>query len=550
MMFSINSWVRNHKKDFVALFFFMVVAGGCVLYGFTLPFSVNGDTYVSLLANKASADISYPDREMILRNDFRPYLYPSVLQFFNDRFTPHDYTFIFLFFLVVATGFAGYVALRMLGFSRTVSFVVSLIALPPRSSIGSEIWGVFVPGDTLGRTFGLPVLWLLAAWFIKRKHEKKSLWPVFAVLGLTTYVHPVSIIFFGGMLFLIMLYQIISEKNYREGIKDFAISIVMFGIGASLLLQRIFTTTSRIASKHEGMLPVTSAEYAQAVFSRIRWDFPPASTVWLRVVFIISFVFVAGAIWAYLQICKQKPSKENTLYREIYRFAVPLIIFSAVLSIVLPSLQIWLMREYNWPLILQQGSRMFKYYYLAVFLLFAVALSVYIKKYSPKKYVIALIVIIGMTSSSFGLEWFEFLIGYKNYCDGFIPVALQKKTFAKADTKMYPEICQEMKNAGIKKTDLVLSGDFPLRYFCETKLLATLEEGSSYLMAGKSEMVWWYRTFWQQDAAFNKSEDLIDFAKKQKASYALVTVGSPLEQEFEGKGMIKTKGTVYSVVKF
>ena len=539
--------VKLHKKDFFVLLFFIIVGTTSVLYSLTLPFSVNGDTYVTLLANKAISDVHYPDREMILRNDFRPYLYPVTLEFLNSRFSAHDYTLILLFFLVVVTGFAGYIALRMLGFSRVISTSVSAIALFPRSCIGMELWGVIAPSDVLGRTFALPVLWLLAAWYIKRKQEKRSLWPVFAFLGLSTYIHPVSLVFFGGILFLVFLFQIIVEKNWRRGFKDFGISVAAFCAGASLLLVKIFGTTSRIASHGDG-LQVSGADYATAVYARIRWDFPPASTVWIRNVLVVSFIFLFAGAWAYFEIRKQK-KKENTMYKEIFRFALPLIFFSIVISIALPALQIWLMREHNWPLIIQQASRVSKYYYLGLFLIFAVALSLITKRYPKKKYLIELITVIGIASSGFGLEWFEFLIGYPNYSESYIPAVFQHKNFPNESLK-YPAICKQMKDAGITRNDIVLSDDFPLRYFCEAKLLVTMEEGSAYLMSGKSEMVWWQRTYYEQGGSFDTAEHLVNFAKREKARYALLTSGSFLEKEFDAEKMIVSKGETYSIVKF
>ena len=171
MFSSILHLIKEYKKDLFVLLFFIAISSVSVLYSLSLPYIVNGDTYIVLLATKTEADINYPDRDILQKMDFRPYLYPDILEFFTERFSLQATTYILLFILVFCTGFSAYLALRMLDFSRTVSVAVSLVALFPRASIGSEIWGVFTYGEVLGRSFGLPVLWLLTAWFIKRKYE-------------------------------------------------------------------------------------------------------------------------------------------------------------------------------------------------------------------------------------------------------------------------------------------------------------------------------------------------------------------------------------------
>ena len=305
MFSSILHLIKEYKKDLFVLLFFIAISSVSVLYSLSLPYIVNGDTYIVLLATKTEADINYPDRDILQKMDFRPYLYPDILEFFTERFSLQATTYILLFILVFCTGFSAYLALRMLDFSRTVSVAVSLVALFPRASIGSEIWGVFTYGEVLGRSFGLPVLWLLTAWFIKRKYENKSLWPVFAVAGLTTYIHPVSIIFFSGILFLIQFYYLVTEKNYRQRLKDFALSIFAFSVSASFLLMKIVGSTSQIATGNSGAVSVSGQEYAESVFSRNRWDFPPASTLWLRNILVVSFIFLLAITWAYFKIYKK-----------------------------------------------------------------------------------------------------------------------------------------------------------------------------------------------------------------------------------------------------
>jgi len=546
----VTAWIREHKKDFFVLLFFVLVSSVSVLYSLSLPYVVNGDTYIVLLATKTETDIGYPDRDILQKMDFRPYLYPDVLEFFNEHFSLQDTTYILLFILVLCTGFSAYAALRMLDFSRVVSVMVSLIALFPRASIGSEIWGVFTYGEVLGRTFGLPVLWLLSAWFIRRKYDKKTLWPVFFVGGLAVYIHPVSIIFFSGILFLIQLYYLVTEKKYTEGLKDFWLSILAFCASASFLLVKILSSTSQISQGKSGAVSVSGAEYAEAILSRMRWNYPPTSTLWLRHVVIVSFLFILAVLWTWYRIYKKKDKETYTLYREIFNFCVPLIVLSVFLSVFLPYFQMWLIREYGWALVLQQESRIFKYYYLALYFLFAVALALFLKRYRIKKYTLVPIVIIGIISSSFGLEWFEFLVGYRNYSEEMIPVVFQKKNFENEAVR-YAEICRQAEKVGVKENDLVISDDFPLRYYCKMNLFITQEEGMSYMMSGKNEMVWWFREYREQALALNRTPDvLLRFAERTKAQYALIPKDSPLVKEFDDRKMVVSHGETYSIIKF
>src|SRR6185295_1472691 len=120
-------------------------------------------------------DPSYPDRQVLLNLDFKPYLYTNIMAFSDAHFSFFESRMILLFFLVFVTGFFAYLAFRLLGFSRSVSFAVSLIALLPRLEVSGGLFGIFTSYDVVGQAFGLPILWLLTAWFIKRAFSGKYL---------------------------------------------------------------------------------------------------------------------------------------------------------------------------------------------------------------------------------------------------------------------------------------------------------------------------------------------------------------------------------------
>jgi len=549
----IREWIHAEKKEIFVVFFFLLVALIAVIYSRSLPFFVHPDNYVSLLANRASLDVNYPDRDMILRMDFKPYLYTNILDFFSSRFSIPTYESIVLFLMVFFAGWGAYLALRFLGFARLISIGTSLIFLMPRFGLGSSPFGVFTRNEILGRSFTLPILWLLSAWFINRKYNKKSLWPIFAVAGFATYVHPVSVIFFSGLLFLISLFFIVTEKNYRDGFKDFGISIVSFCVASLFLLVKIFSTTKYIGTVKWNSVTATGKEYSEALYYRMAFDFPPGNLVWLRNTAVVSFLFIVAGVYVYIQIRNGRILKNSSAYL-VAKFSGLLIFFSIFLSLALPSFQMLMIVHYDWTLLVQQTSRFFVTYFLGLFLLLPIAFTVITERYKIKKGTLIILIVVGMASSSFGLEWFEFIVGYKGYSPLMIPKSLQEDIKGKGiddETIIDPPICRQLGAAGVKRTDLILADDFSLRYNCESHLLLAYVEGTAYMMSGKNEMVWWYRTKLEQDKAFSgTADDLISFAKKEKASYALILPGTSQEKEFEVRKMAVSKGETYTLIKF
>ena len=364
-----GNWIHSQKKEIFVVFFFLFVAFTAMIYSRSLLFFVHPDNYVSLLANKASANVNYPDRDMIMRMDFKPYLYTNALDFFSSRFSIPTYESIMLFLMVFLAGYGAFLALRLLGFSYLISIGTSMIFLMPRYGLGSSPFGVFTRSELLGRSFALPILWLLSAWFIKRKFERKSLWPIFAIAGLATYVHPVSMIFFSGLLFLIFLSFILSDKNYREGLKDFGISIFCFCVASSFLLLKIFSTSKYIGTVKSNSIVATGKDYADALLYRMAFDFPPGNLIWLRNTAIVSCLFIFTALYIYFQIRKGTILKESMTYL-ICKFSALLIFLSIFLSLAIPSAQMWMIVHRDWPLLVQQTSRFFNTYFLGLFLLF------------------------------------------------------------------------------------------------------------------------------------------------------------------------------------
>lgn len=540
---SVVIYLNTHRKEMLVFLLFFSIASASVLYSLTLPLKVHGDTYVTLLANKVAADPTFPDRELLLNLDYKPYLYTNILAFFVQHFSLFTYKLILLFFVVLATLYASYFALRILGFSRRISIMTAIVALIPRVYVAGGVFGVITGDDVMGASLGIPFLWLLSAWFLKRKFDKKVLWPVFLFSGLACYVHPVSLVLFNGLMFIMMAYWWISEKNYIQGGKDFIFSVIAFCFSASFLLVKILFVTKKIGVVNDwGGIVATGKEYSEALLYRVGWDIVPGSLLYLLHFVVINFVFFIAFGYVYYCI-RKKIIQKGTQQYFIAQSSFLIIGLSIFLSFFLPNTEIWLVKNYNFPYILQQSSRFFVYYYLGAYFIWATAVSLFIERYKKNsKLFFALFFIIGVLSSTFFFEIFKFTIGYKNHKKEYIPIYLEP---AKIDdeTKIFPPICEGIRQAGVKKEDLVISDDFQLRYYCETKLFTTFEEGSIYFMFGKNELVWWFRNYKEQtNIIYHGTPDqLVSFAKRIGAKYALIDKKSDL-----AKALVDSKMIVFS----
>lgn len=547
-LYGLSNLFTNNKKEILIFFVILFVSFLAVFYSKTLPLTTRGDTYVTLLANKAVADPTFPDRSLILNFDFKPYLYTDILAFFDTHFELFTYKLILLFILVFLISYSAYVSLRILGFSSFISILVALVSLLPRVGVGGEAWGVFTTDDVLGRNFGLPFIWLVSALFLRRKFDNKTLWPVFVLSGLASYVHPVSMIFFNGLLFLVLFIWAVKDK--KEDIRNIGYSILAFCLSSSILLYKIFFITRDMGTSRIGDVPASTKEYFEALVYRVNWDFFPQSAIYTVHFFIINFVFFVAIGYVIWNIYNNKIDKNSLLYF-ISKFSLLIILLSVFLSFFIPNFELWLVKNYNFPFIIQQSSRFFKYYYLGQYLLTAVAVKIFFDNFrNNKKIIFVIFLFVGLASSTFGFEIFKFFVGYKNYKQEYIPNYLQKNKLAD-DQVVFPKICKQMESVGIKKDDLVISDDFQLRYFCGIKLLTTFEEGSAYFVLGKNELVWWYRVYTEQKKVLygNNPNDFLVFAKKFKADYALIEINSPLLAQFEKSGIVVSKGDRLAIIK-
>lgn len=548
---NLRDFITKNSKEILVIQLFLALALVSVLYSLTLPLTTHGDTYVTLLANKASSDLTFPDREILMNFDFKPYFYTNILDFLSNHFSLLTYKFILLFVLVFATLYCAYLALRILGFGISISVLVAIIALLPRVGIGGEAWGVIVADDVLGRTLGLPLLWLISAWFIRRRFDHKSLWPVFVLSGLASYFHPVSLIFFNGLLFIIFFIFIIFDKEYKRDFKDLFLSVVAFSLSASFLLSKILFVTKKMSTAFSGYGAVSARDYYDALVYRVGWDFLPQSAIYTIHFIIINFIFFIAIGYVVYNIYNKKIDKSSIEYF-ISKFGLIIIFLSVFLSIFIPNTELWLVKSFDFPFAIQQSSRFFKYYYLGQYLILAVFSTQFFKDFkNNKKILFTAFLLIGIASSTFGFEIFKFVVGYKNYKKEYIPNIFQKDKLQN-DLVVYPSTCKQLENANINRDELVISDHFQIRYYCGTRLFTTFEEGSIYFITGKRELVNWMRTYEEQKRAlYSESPDnLIAFANKVGARYAVVEATSPMISKLENKKMVVSKDDILAVIKF
>ncbi|RJQ34074.1 hypothetical protein C4566_02575 [Candidatus Parcubacteria bacterium] len=537
-----------NKKEVLVVILFLIIALFSIALATQLPKGLSGDEVVVLLSDKLRNNTDFPDANLLSSLSFDSYLYPRIISFLSANFSAETYRSFLLFIYVFFTGYCSYLALRILKFSRATAIAVAVIALMPRVSPGATFFGVFTHYENLGRSMSSPIIWLLAAYNIKFLSERKNLYWLFFVAGLLVYIHPVTMIFFSALLFIISFFWLFKDRGFKTAILNTLKSVVAFALGAFFLLKEIITTT---ASSLEDITVYSASgfEYAQALLYRMPWDFLPETILWLRQVAVISFVFILF-ILSVIFLAKKKKISFSVESKKIFYWSGLLMFFSVLFSYFLPNIQLYLVRHFDFPFIIQQSSRIFKFYYLGLFLALAVSVE-FFRKYFKNRLLFTFIVIIGIVSSSIGFEWVQYLLGSGNYQSEYIFSSWQENLPEnKADR--YQRICQQLKDAGIDQGDLVISSDFDLRYFCQVRLFVTYEEGSTYLMRGKEPLVYWYNIFLRQAEVLDSKQanDLIDFANNISAQYAVLPTDSEMVPELEAGGLVVGKSDDLRIIKF
>ena len=519
------SFFREHKTYFIAMLLITVFFVGLNAF---LPEVLKGDEVVTLLVDASTKDPSYPGYELFRSMEHNgTYLFNPIISFFDRTFAPLVYSKIFLSILILSTLVAAFVSLRLMGVSKQSSFVTSLIALIPRMSPGMTYFGVLTEKEVAGRSFGMPLMWLLVGVLVYRMQRGKSLWQVFLFAGLAVYMHPVSMVFMSAILFAILLgYLVMSKPPIKVAVKEFAKSLGAFLLVASALIHNIVSTVSS-ALPDGAVVEGGGAAFAEALAFRMPWDFIGETLRWMRHVGVVSFFFVVVILYVGYLLYK----KRTVLSRAERTAALvggAVLGIGVVASLVLPNLQLWLVATYDAPFVLQQSSRFFKFYYLGLFILFAVALDI-LRKTWNHRYITPVVLVLGLLSSSVGFEWTQYVLGYQNYEKAYIPLALQEEPHVDKRTK-YAEICSALEAAGVESGERLISSDFNLRYFCRVDLYTTYEEGTFYMMRGKEDMLYWYDIYTEQDGIL-KGDDIdafIAFMESKESRTAVLSNGTAL----------------------
>lgn len=536
------------KKNILAILISLVIATSAILIYDFLPKKMGGDEVVSLLVHSSSKDINYPDRELISAMSYGTYLHYNIVGSLDSHFAVESYEKFLLFVYVFLTCLGAYAALRLLKISWGTSILVSVVALIPRMSPGQTYFGVFTDKEVTGRALAVLFFWVLSALNIKFLREGKNVWPVFILTGLFVYIHPVSMIFFAALLFIINFIILLKKYKFKKALKDIFYSLLAFCLTASLLIKDIISNVL-VSLKNTDQVLYTGYQYAQALMYRMPWDFYQQQLLWLRHVGITTFIFILFIIFVILFL-KKKNYEFHDKYKVLFWWSGLIISLAAFFSFFIPNTELYLVKNFDFPFIIQQSSRIFKFYYLGLFILFAVFLDLF-RKYFNSRILFTVIFVVGILSSGIGFEWSQYLMGYSNYQKEYIPEAWQSEKTENKEDK-YERICSSINEVGVSSEDLVISYDFDLRYFCKLKLYVTYEEGTFYMMRGKNTSVYWHQIFLKQKEALDADniDLLLKLAKEIQADYAILDKDRSLVSNLpESRLLYYDKGDVI-IIKF
>jgi len=525
-----NEAIVEYAKKYhyvVALIFALLFALAVISYKTVVYEYVDGDEVVLLESEKARRDTSYPDRDLLSTLGYSTYVYPKVLSSLNTTYSFQKCKYIVTFASVFLTVYFTYVALVMLEFSPFVAMGTSLVAVFPRAGPIDAFGGLLM---VTGRTFALPVVWLISAWYIRRRKYGKALYPVFFATGLASYIHPASFTMFFALLMVVHLCLEVWDSKYKKAMIDMFGFSVAYAVGAFFLLMEIVKRLFIASHPIEAVSTVTVAEYVDALYTRVPFEFVMVNLAWMRHVVIVSFFFFCAAAYV-LYLLRKKEILQSSMHFQIVRWSTLVMVAAFVIHIAVPGIQMYLLETFGTPYILWFFARTFKYFWLGILLLFAVALVHVLKKYG-RMYAV-LCIACGILSSSFFFEWFQFVVGYKNYQKEIIPVALQDVTYASGFDESR-NWCTAYEAVGAVEGDMVLSDDFTLRYFCGLRPYVTHEEGTAHLFLGKESLVAWREKMLYQRVvlAGSNSESVRSYAKRVGATAAALPKDSSAVAEF------------------
>ena len=401
-----------------------------------------------------------------------------------------------------------------------------VVALVPRYAGGLEVFGVFSFHEATGRQMALPLFFLATGFLIRRFAERKSLWPVFGIIGLCVFLHPVTVLLFAFIsLIALLVARLVSRERVARVIGELLLCGGAFVLGGAYLFVKVFT---RLAGSASGA--VANAAYVHAVLFRDIWNFPAGVLQWYPHMAVVSAAFVAalGAFYFLPQgraLGARYPLPQAKL---VLAWGLAIAVGSLAAAVVIPGVNLYAMEHWGAPYLFQQWSRVAKFYYLGLFVAlvpaaYALARAYEASTYRWKRALLALAFVIGVASSSLGLEVTEFAVGYPNFEPSYIPQALSHVPDG-VTSQDYGSVCDALRSLGAKPGDLILSGDFAFRFYCHAHLYATTEEGDAYIQLGRADTIAWYDRLMAERSALGGGDVTAaeSFAKRVGASFIIV----------------------------
>ena len=499
---------------------FLLISAFGVLLGLSTPYSADGDEHVYLLS-QLSRDSDLPDSYMLQGINQDPYLYPRVFGALYDPVHHDMFKSISLIILLLSSGLAAFYMFSRLGLVFVPALIISVIALMPRFSIGLETFGIITFREAIGRSYALPLFFVASAFLIMRTARKKPLWPIFAFIGFFIFIHPITVVLFGLIsLFTASMVMFMQRYNLTYIIKTITTSFVAFLTAGSYFFVEVLSRLSN--SVEEGMVSIP--QYVAAVMYRNTWEFPAASVDWLPHMFIVSvfFIVVIGVSQTVLQHQEKIPHTST-----LYLWGITMALSAVILSIAVPAINLLYMENHGVSYIFQEWNRIAKFYYLGLFIALIPAVNTLWYWYKEtthklKHICVSILVLTGIASSSFGFEWFQFVVGYKNVTEAYIPQILTGAQDG-ISPEEYKEICSRLTALGAIKESEIVSKDFNLRYYCQANLHVTFEEGSAYMFLSRSDLVNWHDEYLRQRVALKSSDpySLITHARSVGASFVV-----------------------------
>ncbi len=541
-------------RNLILIGTFALVAGFGIFVSVMAPYISSGDELVYLTGTLQAREGNLPDAYMLQGYDYGIYLYPKVMSWWYESLGHFIFKSIYLSLLIFATGFSAYFLFRTLGLPWVPALLFAVITLFPRFSSGTEVFGILTFHEAIGRQAALPLFFIGTAFLVRRTIEKKSLWPIFGILGFCLFLHPVTVMLFSFISLIavgvVRLFQCVPIiKIFREII----ISGTVFVFSGLYFFIDVFKKlASGLASQG-----VPSDLYIQAITLRNTWEFPPESVFFFRHMIIISIFFVLLVIFYHRLPALRYLAREHPLShgKEITIWGVAIAVGAIVFTIVMPGINLYFMEHFDVPYIFQQWSRISKFYYLGLFVALTPVIYTFWGWYINSRFrfkilVATVFVALGIASSSFVFEVVQFGVGYDNFEKAYIPQALSGIS-NDPTAKEYREVCYALKKLGAKPSSPIISSNFAFRYYCKADLYVTYEEGAAFQQLTRTDVTLWYDRYIRQRDALRDGDPatVFGFADDIGAEFVILPrIPKYLVFETRGGGRIATT-TKYTVLK-